>query len=126
MKIALGIFLLMHSIAHLAGFVVPWQLMNNTEMPYKTTLFAGHWDVGDVGIRVIGVLWLAVALAFAWAGMSVMRMTQGWESITFYVALASLALCIVSWPEARIGVFVNLVVLLMLVFHNNINLLAEK
>jgi hypothetical protein len=125
MKIALGIFLLLHGVAHLVGFVVPWRLMRNAEMPYKTTLLAGHWDVGDVGIRVNGVLWLVTALAFALAGMGVMRQAQWWETVTLSVSLASLAMCVVSWPEARIGVFVNVAILLFLLLNRKLNWLVN-
>lgn len=114
MRIAFGIILLVHGIAHLVGFVVPWRLMSSAEMPYKTALFAGHWEVGDVGMRVNGLLWLVAALAFLFAGIAVMRQAHGGETLALYVSLASLALCVVSWPEARIGLFINLAILVYL------------
>lgn len=125
MRIAFGIFLLLHGFAHLAGFVVPWRLMNNTEMPYKTTLLAGHWDVGDAGIRINGLLWLALTLAFALAGVSVLRQTSQWEMLTLSVSLVSLVLCVLSWPDARIGVFINAAILVYLLIENRLSGLSS-
>lgn len=121
MRIVTGIFLLLHGFAHLVGFVVPWQLMGSEEMPYKTTLLAGRWDVGNVGIRINGVLWLVAALAFMFAGISIVRQAQWWEAFTLCVTLASLALCLVGWPEARLGVYLNLAILLFLWLSHKLN-----
>src|SRR5688500_16987409 len=62
MRFAFAFFLLIHGIAHLPGFVVPWRLATLTEMPYKTTLFNGAVNAGPVGARVIGLLWLLAGL----------------------------------------------------------------
>jgi hypothetical protein len=37
-------------------------------VPYKTTIFGGGVDVGDTGIKIVGILWLLTALAFTGAG----------------------------------------------------------
>lgn len=123
MRLAFGIFLMLHGFAHLVGFVVPWRLMSNAEMPYKTTLLAGHWDVGDLGIRVNGLLWLALAIAFALVGVSVMRQTSGWQTAAWVVSIVSLLACVVSWPEARIGVFVNVAVIVVLLLGSKLGFL---
>ena len=64
MRFVLAFFLLAHGVAHLVGFVSSWKLATLAELPYKTTVFSGRIDVGDAGIRVLGVLWLLTALAF--------------------------------------------------------------
>ena len=53
MRIALGIFLILHGVAHLPGFVVPWRLANIKDVPYKTTLLSGRFDIGDAGIGLL-------------------------------------------------------------------------
>lgn len=53
-EIALAGFLLLHGVAHLVGFAVPWRLVRSEEVPYKTTILSGTVDVGDVGIRILG------------------------------------------------------------------------
>lgn len=59
MRMALALFLLVHGTAHLPGFTLAWRLTSNPDMPYTTTLLGGLVDVGEAGIRVVGVLWLA-------------------------------------------------------------------
>ena len=72
MRIVVAVLLIIHGVAHLPGFVVPWRLAAPKEMPYKTTLFAGLVNAGDVGIRVVGILWLVAAIALAACGVGVL------------------------------------------------------
>jgi hypothetical protein len=62
MRLAFALFLLVHGIAHLPGFVVAWRLAALREMPYKTTLLDGVVDAGPVGARIVGLLWLLAGL----------------------------------------------------------------
>ena len=111
MRFALTALMALHGVAHLVGFAGAWQLAPAKELPYKTTVLAGRVQLGDAGIRVMGVLWLVAALAFvATAGGAALNATW-WGRAALVVALASLALTIVEWPEARIGLFVNLAIL---------------
>jgi hypothetical protein len=107
MRFALAFILVAHGIAHLVGFVSSWRLATLAELPYKTTLFAGRLDVGDTGIRVVGVLWLLAAVAFLVAAAAVVAET-GWAGrFTLAAILASALLCVAGWPDARIGLAVN-------------------
>jgi hypothetical protein len=84
------------------------------QMAYKTTILGGRVDLGDRGIRVVGLLWLLAAAAFvAAAGAFVFQ--APW-ALPFTLALSGtpLLLCAIEWPEARIGVFVNIGLLLVL------------
>jgi hypothetical protein len=89
MRVALSILLLLHGIAHLPGFVVPWRLTALPELPYKTTVLGGALDIGGSGVRTLGLLWLGVVAS-------------------------STVLCILGWPDSRIGLAVNLVLLALL------------
>ena len=62
MRVALAALLIVHGVAHLVGFVVPWKLVSTVEMPYRTTILGGMADVGDVGARTLGVIWLMAAI----------------------------------------------------------------
>jgi hypothetical protein len=114
MRFVLASFLLAHGVAHLVGFVSSWKLATLAELPYKTTVFSGRVDVGDAGIRVMGVLWLLAALACLVAAIAVAT-EAGW-AVRFTVAglIASLMLCLAGWPDARIGVAVNVGLVLLL------------
>ena len=122
MRFALAFFLLAHGVAHLVGFVSSWKLATLAELPYKTTVFSGRIEVGDAGIRVMGVLWLLAALAFVVAAIAVAT-EAGW-AVRFILAgvIASLMLCLVGWPDARVGVAVNVGLVLLLAIGARLNL----
>ena len=114
MRFALAFLLVAHAVAHLVGFVSSWKLATLAELPYKTTILSGRLDVGTQGIRVIGVLWLLAALAFLVAAIALVAVT-GWAG-RFMVAavIASALLCVAGWPDARIGLAVNVGLALVL------------
>lgn len=114
MKIVLGVLLLMHGVAHLVGFLVPWRLFEADDLPYGTTIFAGRIDVGPTGIRLVGLVWLAVAVAFAVTAVAVWTASPRALSAIPPLVLASLVLCVAGWPAAKIGIPVNLGLLALL------------
>jgi hypothetical protein len=122
MRYMLAFFLLAHGVAHLVGFVSSWKLATLAELPYKTTVLSGRVDVGDAGIRVMGVLWLLAALAFLVAAIAVAT-DAGW-AVRFTLAgvIASLMLCLVGWPDARVGVAVNVGLVMLLAIGARLNL----
>ncbi len=111
MRIVVAIFMILHGIAHLPGFIVPWRIAVLKDMPYKTTLLSGRFDAGDAGIRIIGLLWLATALAFVITGIAMMGDRPWWAVTALAVSIVSLILSLLSLPEARIGVALNIVIL---------------
>jgi hypothetical protein len=116
MRIVLALFLLAHGVAHLVGFVSSFKLATLSELPYKTTIFSGRIDVGDAGIRVLGVLWLLTALAFLVVATAVATATDSAARFMLAAVIASLTLCLAGWPDARIGVAVNLGLIVLLSF----------
>ncbi len=125
MRYAIGAFLMLHGFAHLVGFIVSFRIANIEESPYKTTLLADRINVGDFGIRVIGVLWIVAAIAFMLAGAGVILRMTWWEILTLYISIGSLVLSISGWPESRIGVIVNIVILTYLIFGGNLGWLPK-
>ncbi len=111
MRYALALLFVAHGVAHLPGFLTSWRLASLEGMAYKTTLLAGSIDVGDVGIRIVGVLWLLAAIGFVIAGVGTALGASWWGTLTAVVASFSLVLSALEWPEARIGVAVNLLIL---------------
>jgi hypothetical protein len=114
MRTLLGLFLGLHGIVHLLGFALPWKIATIADAPYKTTLLAGRLDVGDVGMRIVGALWLATAIAFVAAGIGVLTVQPWWRAVAIVVAGVSFGLCVLAWPDAPIGVVLNLVLLALL------------
>ena len=122
MRFVLAFLLVAHGVAHLVGFVSSWKLAILTEFPYKTTVLSGRVDLGGAGIRVMGVLWLLAALAFLVAAFAVAT-EMGW-AVRFSLAavIASVILCVVGWPDSRIGVTVNVGLALLLAIGARLNL----
>jgi len=114
MRFLIALVFLGHGFAHLVGFFVFWRLAEFEEMPYKTTLLAGRIDVGETGIRVVGILWLAAALAFFTCLTAVIPPFEWWLTATLWTTVFSLALCISGWPDSRFGVVANLLILAFL------------
>lgn len=119
MHIIFGIFLIAHGIAHLVGFVTYWKIASFEEMPYKTTLLSDRVDVGDAGIRIVGIFWLLTGLAFAVLGIGVITLQPWWYPLIIYLSIFSLLMCILGWPDARFGALINLIILAFLVLANN-------
>jgi len=115
MRIILSLILVAHGVAHLPGFVVPWRLASPPAMPYRTTVLGGSLELGAAGIRVVGLLWLAAGLGFVAAAIAIFRGSPAWPTLTLAVALFSLLLSVVGWPDSRIGVVVNLALLAYLI-----------
>jgi hypothetical protein len=114
MRFAFAFFLLIHGIAHLPGFVVPWRLATLTEMPYKT-LLNGAVDAGPVGARVIGLLWLLAGLGCVATAIAALRAIPGWPTFALGVLGLSLALSVLGWPDSGMGLVINLALLAILV-----------
>jgi hypothetical protein len=113
-RYAVALVLAAHGIAHLPGFAVAWRLMSSPELPYSTLLLMGRVDVGDAGMRVVGMLWLVLAAAFIALGVTLWIRPALPATTTLAVTAASLALSVAQWPAARIGVAVNALLLVLL------------
>jgi len=96
------------------GFIVFWRISEIEGITYKTTIFNGKIDVADFGIRIIGIIWLLLSLTFIFNGITVILNLLFWESLAFYLAILSLIFCIMGWPDSKIGVFVNIIILVFL------------
>ena len=79
-----------------------------------------------MGMRVMGLFWLAAALGFAGAAVGAWRGTPGWPTLAMAVALASLVLSVLAWPDSRIGVAVNVVILLLLVIGGRADWFSQR
>jgi hypothetical protein len=106
MMILFGLVLLLHGIAHTVGFLGAWQV--GPQLPYKTTILAGNVDVGDAGIRALGLVWLALAAAFVLVAVAAFARVHWWPVAAMMLASASLLMCVVQWPEAQAGAALDL------------------
>ena len=67
----------LHGLIHLIGFVVPWRIATVDGFPYRVTMLGGLADLGELGARVVGLVWIVVNVAIlsavAWARHGVSR-----------------------------------------------------
>ena len=124
MRFALAAILGAHGVAHLVGFVSSWKLATLAELPYKTTMFAGRLDVGDAGIRVIGVLWLLAAVALLGSAAAVATEAHWALWFTLGAVVASALLCAAGWPDSHIGLAVNIALVGVVLFGSRLHLIA--
>jgi hypothetical protein len=110
MRFAIAALMALHGIAHVVGFAGAWQIAPEG-FPYRTTVLKGHVDLGNVGIRVVGVLWLALAVAFVTVAVGAVGGVAWWTGAALGVATVSLLLSILEFPEARLGVVINLLII---------------
>jgi hypothetical protein len=110
MRLLLAALLAGHGIAHLPGFAVSWKLMSSLEIPYRTTALGGMVRFGDVGARVEGLLWLLMAVVFVALAASALLGTPWWRYWVQIAIMASILLCAMGWPDARLGLLANVVI----------------
>ena len=100
-------------LVHLLYFVSYWPLAEIEEIPYKTTLLNGRWDVGRVGIRLYGLLCLVATLGFVVAAIGLAAQTTWWPALMTGMAIYSLILTILDFKVAYGGPVVNILILIL-------------
>lgn len=110
MRVLAGAALAVHGLIHLIGFVVPWQLATLDGFPYRTDVLGA--DLGATGMRVVGVVWLVLAVGFVVAGVGVVRRAAWALPLTAGLAALSLVVCLLALPAAAAGAVIDVVVLL--------------
>jgi hypothetical protein len=106
-----AVLLALHGVIHLIGFASPWRIATLGGFAYRTTVFNGGLDIGDVGVRVIGLVWLGLTVGFLAAGYGVWRRKPWSVGLTCVLAIASLIVCIVGLPETGAGVAIDAAIL---------------
>lgn len=106
-----AVLLALHGVIHLIGFVVPWHIAALEGFAYRTTAFNGAWEVGDAGVRLIGLVWLGLAIGFVVAGYGIWRRGPWAVGLTGVLAILSLIVCVVGLPETVAGLVINGVIL---------------
>ena len=111
LRIAIAFVLFLHGIVHVIGFLVPWQLMTSPEFTYTTNAAWGTLELGDAGVRLVGLVMLGLAVAFPVAAFGVWRRAPWALALTVGVTLVSFVACTLQSPAAILGVALDLAIL---------------
>lgn len=111
MRLAAALFLTLHGIAHLVGFRAAfWPAPG---LPVRSSLFSGVLGVGYFGTRALGVIWLLLALGYLLSTFLFLRRSPSWSAATLGVTCTSIIMCVLFWPEARIGLAIDVVLFIV-------------
>jgi hypothetical protein len=114
LSLSLAALAVIHGLIHLMGFVAYWPLATISDLPYKTSLLNGLLEVGVLGMRLFGLLWLLAALGWVVAGVWLIFQRPAWAPLMLGAALLSLVICILDWGVAFRGALIDLVFLVIL------------
>jgi hypothetical protein len=107
------LLILIHGLIHFFGFLVYWKIIEGFEdLPYKTTVFSEMLDIGDVGIRIFGIIWLLTAVGYIIAVIGlIVQKYDGVRKSLPYVTVISLFITVLDFTVAYTGVMFNVIVL---------------
>lgn len=109
MRLVAALLLALHGMAHLVGFRAAfWPAPG---LPVRSSLFGGLLGVGYFGTRALGVLWLLLALGYLLSAVLFLARHPSWSAVTLGVTCTSAMMCLLFWPEARIGLVIDVVLL---------------
>jgi hypothetical protein len=109
-----AMFLALRALAHILGFASAWRLAEFPDVPYTTWIANGTADVGAIGIRVVGLLWVAACAAMLSAAALVWRRSSRASAALVGAAVLSLVMCVIGLPAAAIGAAIDVVILAIL------------
>ncbi len=104
---AFAIFMALHGIVHVFGFTIAWGLGGPRGIEHTTRLFAGSVAVGDTGVKLLGLVWLATAFAFLAVAGLLWRRSRWALPATVAVLAVSVALCAAGLPGAVLGLIIS-------------------
>lgn len=113
LNILAAAILLAHGLAHVVGFVGPWRL--SPRVPYKTTVLAGRMELGNLGTKIVGLVWLLLTIDFALVAWGAYAGAAWWPLAAVATALISLVLCLLTWSETKVGAFVDIGIVVVIV-----------
>ncbi len=100
MKFVFSIFLFLHGLIHLMGFLKAFGL---AEIPQLSQRFS----------KAEGIGWLVVAVGFSIAAILLLLKNNLWLWIAIAMVLVSQVLIVLNWQDAKFGTIANLIVLIV-------------
>jgi 2-hydroxy-6-oxonona-2,4-dienedioate hydrolase len=114
MRALFAAVLVLHGLAHVVGFLVPWRIVpDKSPGAYAAAnrLLGGRVMLSDVLARGFGILWLLVGITMAVVAVRWWQREPTSGAALMTVVLVSLVLTAVWLPSARIGFVINVAIL---------------
>lgn len=111
MKFLGASLLVLHGVAHLVGFRAAFWPAGGQAGSLQ--LLGRLAFVGEPVARALGVIWLLLALAFWVAALLMLARDSRWIALALAASGVSAVMCALSWPDARIGVGIDLLLMLV-------------
>jgi hypothetical protein len=105
-------FFVLHALAHLVGIKDIWGVGVAAS---NTTTYLTGLDPHSPAYLALGAVWLAACLLFVGAAAGIVLRRSWWLPMAYAAALLSLALCVLWFEAAIVGLVVNAVILAALV-----------
>jgi hypothetical protein len=109
-----SIVIILHGIIHLIGTAAYLKLVEIKELPYKTTLLGGRWDLREKGMAIYGVLWAVAAVGFILSAVAIIVGWSWWQPALLGVTFFSLVLTSLDWEDAKAGFITNIIILIVI------------
>jgi hypothetical protein len=107
--------LVIHGLIHLLGFIVYLQIGEIEDLPFKTTILFELIDLGNNGIRIFGIIWLMVTVAYLLVIIAfIIQKKPNLYKWLYLVTIFSLIITFLDFTVAFRGTLFNLLVLVIL------------
>ena len=119
------LFFIAHGIAHLVGTLIYWKMMPGTQdVPYKTTLFFGYFEIGALGASVLGLIYLVLAFLFVIVGMALLVNKLTFESnLVIMIIMLSMLLTLLDLTQTYIWFIINIFYLSVIFINKKVKFL---
>jgi len=105
-----------HGLIHLMGLVAYWPLGEMAELPYKTALVNGRFNLGATGMRLFSSIWLIVTVGFI-VGAIGLIMDQTWAiPMLMMTSALSIVITALDWEVAFRGTIISAVMIVLMLF----------
>jgi hypothetical protein len=115
LRLAAAVALAGHGLIHFMGLLTDWKLATFEQVRYGTTVFNGSVDVGETGIRVVGVGWALAGVLLIAGAWLILRGDHRAFVVVALATFASTVMCVLGLPDAIMGLVVNLALIAVLV-----------
>ncbi len=105
---------IIHGLIHLMGLVAYWPLGEIAELPYKTVLVNGRFNLGATGMKLFSAFWLITTLGFVVGAIGLVT-NQSWAMpVLLVTSVLSIIITALDWEVAFRGTIISAVMIVLM------------